>query len=334
MPAFCLSVHASYGCAHTGACCTAGWPIPFAPPQVAALADRGLVPREPEARLHWVTGSHAAVAEASSSPGRSRGSGDQDEPFLAARRDDGACVFFDAGHGRLCAIHRDAGVELLPASCRNFPRIALRDARGLHVTLSHYCPTAAGLLLSAGDLEVVDAPASLTLDGEVEGLDATAVLPPLLRPGMLADHDGYAVWERLGIAVLNDRGFTPAGALAVIAAATADTCAWRPGGMPLAAYATNAFARAVRQRARRHGPASRFDHAVKAFLAGHLFGSWAAYQHGGLMAVVDWLQAALALLADIHDAPGFIAAVRAADLRLRHTTDHVRPRPLPALRHH
>lgn len=331
MPAFCLSIHASYRCAHTGACCTAGWPIPFEPGQLPALVARGLVPREPTAQLRWITRAEAALSGAS--PGAEKGGVRPDEPLLAATRDDGACVFFDADRGRRCAIHRDAGVEFLPASCRNFPRIALRDARGLHVTLSHYCPTAAGLLLAAGELEIVEAPASLTLDGEVEGLEATSVLPPLLRPGMLADYEGYAAWERLGVAVLNDRGRSPERALAVIAAATADTCAWRPGGMALASHAADAFARAVRQSATRPGASSSFDHPVKAFLAGHLFGNWAAYQRGGIMAVVDWLRGALAMLGPIRDDTTFIAAVRAADLRLRHTTDHVRPRPLSALRH-
>ena len=34
VPAYCLSIHARYPCAHSGACCTAGWPIPVEPPLV------------------------------------------------------------------------------------------------------------------------------------------------------------------------------------------------------------------------------------------------------------------------------------------------------------
>ena len=40
---------------------------------------------------------------------------------------------------------------------------------------------------SVADFAIVPAPAALALDGEVEGLDARHVLPPLLRPEMLTD---------------------------------------------------------------------------------------------------------------------------------------------------
>src|SRR6185436_6391704 len=121
---------------------------------------------------------------------------------ILATREDGACVFFEPLAGRLCAVHRTVGPRLLPSACRNFPRIALRDPRGVFVTLSHYCPTAARLLLRDQDLAIVDAPASITLDGEVEGLDATGVLPPLLRQGMLMSLDAYDTWEREAVATL------------------------------------------------------------------------------------------------------------------------------------
>ena len=53
------------------------------------------------------------------------------------RRHAGACVFYDTDHDRLCSIQRDAGIELMPSACRNFPRVTLRDrARGIHHALA------------------------------------------------------------------------------------------------------------------------------------------------------------------------------------------------------
>jgi hypothetical protein len=256
---------------------------------------------------------------------------------LATTGDD-ACVFYDADHGRLCSIQRDAGAELMPSACHNFPRVTLRDARGVFITLSHFCPTAARLLLAAADISRIPAPAAISLGGDAEGLDATNVMPPLLRPDMLTDLDGYNAWEREGLAVLNDRDYSARLALAIIAAATADMCDWRPGVETLEMRVTRAFQRARSvPKASQHGPHSAFEHPTKAFLAAHLFASWTAYQSSGLPAVVQSLESALALLGNhIVDEQSFIDAVRAADLRLRHSGDHcpshVSPGSLPALR--
>jgi Fe-S-cluster containining protein len=323
----CLSIHAAYACEHSGACCRAPWPIPLEEAQVWRLRAQGLVP------------------ETGSLPVRPLESPVNGMTLRLATGGNGACVFFDAEGGRLCRIHRQAGPDMLPSTCRAFPRIALRDARGLLITLSHYCPTAARLLLNAGDILIVHAPASLSLGGEIGGLDATAVLPPLLRPGMLMDLEGYAKWEQEAIAVLNDGLLTAQDAVGVIRAATRDTCQWQPGVETLAEQASRAFVRAragVPQRGasaladapadrRRLGGGwsaprrdraagvSRLEHATKAFIAAHLFASWAAYQEGGLCAVVDAVEAALALVGTGHaDDESFLSTVRAADLRLRH----------------
>ena len=56
----------------------------------------------------------------------------------------GRCVFHDPA-GR-CAIHSALGHDALPLACRQFPRVSVTDPRGVSVTLSHYCPTAAALL--------------------------------------------------------------------------------------------------------------------------------------------------------------------------------------------
>ena len=225
----------------------------------------------------------------------------------------------------------------MPSACRNFPRVTLRDPRGIFVTLSHFCPTAASLLLSAGRIAVVDSPPSLSLEGEVEGLDATQVLPPLLRPGMLLDLEGYSAWEREGLAVLDDRRCTARQALDIIAEATAEVREWRPGRETLASCVARAF---ERSRSILDAPShdqSPFEHPTKAFLAAHLFASWAAYQGAGLTAVLQSVESALALVGNsIGDEQSFVDAVRAADLRLRHSGNdlprHVSPGSLPTLR--
>ena len=82
-----------------------------------------------------------------------------DTPALLGVQDH-VCVFFDAEHGRLCAVQRALGHDALPLACRQFPRVSLRDPRGVSVTLSHYCPTAASLLGSPRPVTIVrDAPA-------------------------------------------------------------------------------------------------------------------------------------------------------------------------------
>ena len=45
-----------------------------------------------------------------------------------------------------CRMHATLGHDALPLACRQFPRVTVEDPRGVSVTLSHYCPTAAGLL--------------------------------------------------------------------------------------------------------------------------------------------------------------------------------------------
>ena len=318
----CLSIHAGYACAHAGACCTAQWPIPVEQPLVDALRRRKIP----------VTGTPFETVSAAADGSRL--------PILATTKD-GACVFFEPAAGRLCAVHRTSGPGLLPSACRNFPRIAVRDPRGVFVTLSHYCPTAARLLLLDRDLAIVDAPPSITLDGEVEGLDATAVLPPLLRPGMLMSLDAYDAWEREAVAALNDRRLPPAEAVAAISAATAASSEWRPGNGELSAAIEEAFADA-RAAAGNRRAVSRLEHAVKSFLAAHAFASWAPYQHGGLGAAAATIQTALEQLARALPAawPGddagadetFITAVRQTDLLLRHAHTDVGAGSLSPLR--
>ena len=260
--------------------------------------------------------------------------------ILLDRKRDGACIFFvgdraayangDSQHGAdgggRCAIHRDAGPELLPTACRNFPRVSLRDRRGIFVTLSHYCPSAARLLLDAQEIAIVDAPPALSLNGLVDGLDATDVLPPLLRPGMLLDLDGYSAWESQGLAVLNEQAYPARAAVSILRAATAAARPWSPGAETLAARMLHAFdaARSAHVGQERREDDAPLERPKKAFVAAHLFASPAAYERCELTAVVDAVESALTKLetelGDSGDPQSFIAAVRRADFQLRHTS--------------
>ena len=181
-----LSIHANYGCRDSGACCTAGWRIPVEP-----------------ATEHAVTSLIAAGALTR----------ENDDPFerqegltVTALAADGACVFFERGSSMTphrCAIHRVAGHDAKPLACRQFPRVSLQDARGISVSLSHFCPTAAELLFGPGvPLEIVEAPPAFPSTGDYDGLNAMDALPPLVAPGMLMDLEAYDAWERHMVAVL------------------------------------------------------------------------------------------------------------------------------------
>ena len=167
--ATCLSFHAAYRCRQSGACCRAGWTIPF-----DAAEGQGVQ------TLRLTKGSLTGAA----------GGG-----TVAARHADGTCTFFeDATHH--CAIHDAGGHAALPVSCRMFPRVVLLDGRGTFISLSHFCPTAAALLFEEPGhawlpTAIVDAPPALTAVGPLDGLDARGVWPPLVRPGVMMDLESY-----------------------------------------------------------------------------------------------------------------------------------------------
>jgi hypothetical protein len=149
-----LSMHLPYQCRHAGACCTSGWDIPIEQSRVDAVS-------EVRARVEWLRPMPTAGPEVAGA---------------VAKTADGRCVF----HGGGCAIQRVRGHAALPAACQHFPRQVLMDPRGVFVSLSHFCPTAAELLFShEGPVEIVEGPPAVP-DGEPEGLDARDVLPPLL----------------------------------------------------------------------------------------------------------------------------------------------------------
>lgn len=153
---FWLNFHLPYRCRHSGACCTAGWPIPIEPERAIVLGCGGTLPQDAT----------------------------------------GACVF----HNGRCTVY-----EQRPMSCVHFPYVCVTDARGVQVTLSHYCPTAASLLFDhRGPIEIVEGPPPIAGFEIPEGLDARESLPPLReaspkpqapRPSLMS-YAEFSEWER------------------------------------------------------------------------------------------------------------------------------------------
>lgn len=315
---FCLSIHAQYGCRHSGACCSQ-WKVSASDPVVVEVVRR-----------HGL---------------RTHPAGDR-------------CVFRQRER---CAIHRAAGEEALPIGCRHYPRVLLRDQRGMLVSLSHYCPTAASLLFGAEPPRVVAAPAVLTVREPVEGLDARGELPPLLRPGMLADCDGYAAWETAVIDTFARTGCVER-ALTILETATEIVRGWKPGDAALADTVAIAFDSADGVSTRERGQAELtflrgaasaattfqtvpdlnqrwhairssddgLDRPIAHYLAARAFGNWIAYQGMGLRTVVGWLRACYDVLRTHAVAPvsagtlspaALAEAIRLTDLFMLHTID-------------
>jgi Fe-S-cluster containining protein len=320
-PVFALSIHADYKCRHSGACCTADWDVPVELPVYRSLGDqfrRGSLRVAPAAAP-----LHPFVVEPDLPDGAAA---------MLERTHEGDCVFFEPD-SHLCVVHRDAGEESLPATCRHFPRLAVADSRGTFVTLSHFCPTAASMLFREDvTLAIVDGPAAFP-PADYDGLRVTADdLPPLLSPSMLMDPAGYSAWESHMVT----RCAATASPESVVATLTADAGklgAWRPGETSLAAVVgalPDAFAPApieaslarslelrdeivdaipddlkptpdedgledaYRDRVRLAWPT--FARPVNHYLAAKAFASWTAYQGRGVATIVRGLDAALALV--------------------------------------
>jgi hypothetical protein len=303
VPTRCLSFHAAYRCRHAGECCRAGWDVEVEPHILTAVGT---------GQLGAARATPLAFTTAADGGAR-----------VPARTAAGECTFhLDCR----CSLQAAGGEAMLPSACRHFPRVYLRDGRGDLLTLSHFCPTAAGLLLDAAPVRIVPAEAPLALAEPIEGLDARGALPPLLRPGMLTDIAGYAAWEEAVLACLLAAEDADA-AFAAITAATEALRPWTPGRGPLAAAVPQAFAgiRAgeapsgpqplspafalvrdltgphplmdvpaefeTRWAAIRAGLDGRQQAVIGRYLAATVFGNWIAYRGQGLRSVVAWLRA-------------------------------------------
>jgi len=253
--------------------------------------------------------------------------------WIVQRDAGGDCVFFDRQGGRLCVIHRDLGSDALPSACRHFPRKVVIDPRGTLISLTHFCPTAAATLLTPGTLSIVDALPPLKLDPPIEGLDARNALPPLVRPGLLCDLEGYDAWERSGLAVFARSDLHFATCIDIVAAATESIRGWSPGGESLAMRVAAGFQAACGSHATPGWSASRaiervrfltmgqvgddllpvegfdnkwndypgrridwFNDGMKNYLGSRLFANWIAYQGRGLRTIVEWLRTCAAVV--------------------------------------
>jgi Fe-S-cluster containining protein len=289
-----LSFHARYRCAHSGACCTSSWPIPVE-------ADRLELMRSASAngQLRSRDGGNAFDFPEDAPP---------ETPALLSVSG-GRCAFFDDASHR-CRVHTALGHDALPLACRQFPRVVVTDPRGVSVVLSHYCPTAAGLLGDDARVTIIDAADAFPSDGEYVGLDARHSLPPLLRPDMLMDWESWWEFERLAVDYIANSRAPIERVLEELHAIVEAVRTWAPGPEPLIGRIRSTFAGASRATI----GASTDQAVLRQFLAAHAFANWTAHLGQGLRTWLRSIEAAHALMTSGHD-------VRHTDLMLRHLSD-------------
>ena len=319
---YALSIHADYKCQQSGICCTSDWDVPVEVPLYRTLTDA------------VATGklSRAAAEEEGYPTFILEPDLQDDAAALVGRASSGNCVFFHSRSG-LCVIHRDLGEPQLPSTCRHFPRLAVKDWRGTFISLTHYCPTAAGMLFREDvPLEIVEGPAAFP-PAPYEGLTVDPeAWPPLLKPEMLMDLDGYSAWERHMVArcalplspesvigtLARDarllRTFQPGNGslVAAVAGLPAETIV-TPGDLSLGASlllhaeVMKAVPDDVRPEPDTDGLQEAFERLVvpeweawhgplRKFLAAKAFANWTAYQGRGVLSIVRGLEAALAFV--------------------------------------
>lgn len=324
MPVYALSIHADYKCRHSGACCTADWDVPVELPLYKSLDDALT-----SSRL-----APAGVADQHTTPLIVEDDLPDDAAAMVARTSTGDCVFYHR-HSGLCVVHRDLGEAMLPATCRHFPRLAVRDARGTFISLTHYCPTAAASLFRDDlPVRIVESPPAFP-EADYEGLVITNDdWPPLLKPNVLADADSYGAWERHMVKRCADARLSPERVVAtlerdarlvravspVTGAAIAQAIARLPDAgvpAPVPHSLDDSFAHlgdvaAAIPEEWRPQPDTRglsesyaqfvrpewhtWSLPLKRYLAAKAFASWTAYQGNGFLTIVHGIDAALALV--------------------------------------
>jgi len=230
-----LSFHRDYRCAHAGLCCTSGWPIPVEV-ETAARISAAIDEEQLDLSHTWAGRPALHSGRAAAPPAVFDLSATADpewvEPVLAVDRR-GRCALYESDTG-LCTLHRQRGEAWLPTACRHFPRVAVIDPRGVFVSLSHYCPTAARLLLDPAPPPAIDEdPPGFPPSRDYEGLDARDALPPLLRPGVLHTLESYSRWEAFLVSSFADPRGSVEAALGVIVAVAEDLRTWVPAVGPL-----------------------------------------------------------------------------------------------------
>jgi hypothetical protein len=319
---YALSIHADYRCRHAGACCSAGWDVPVEVPLYRRLEEA------------LGAGRLRPAAEAfDGAPFITDDDLPDDAAAIVAQTRTGDCVFYHRSSG-LCVVHRDLGEPQLPSACRHFPRVALTDVRGTFISLSHYCPTAASMLFrDEVPLAIVEAPPAFP-PAEYEGLVVTPdAWPPLLRPKMLMDIDGYDAWERHMVGRCANPVLSPEAVVATLERDARVARGFRPNGRSLTAVvralprdtveapshvtleaSLDLHEEVLRAVPEEYQPGlsneglgsvfvrdvtaewARWHAPLKRYLAAKAFASWTAYQGQGLLTIVRGLEAALALV--------------------------------------
>lgn len=337
-----LSFHADYRCQNTGVCCSSGWDV-----AVETSVQLQLTPRLQEHAPQLPNGPDGFVALSQPPTGC----------HSAFRRDDAGVCWFRDKERRDCAIHREFGEESLASACRQFPRVAVLEPGQTSVSLSHYCPTAAGLLFrEPSEFRIVDASEAFPSTWPFEGLDARQAYSPLLRPGVLLGFDGLRAFESSAVAVLAAPDVRAA--VARIAAAVERIRAWRPDLGPLPVWIQRAFHEAVPLRTHMAADPRRvltgsvpaggsspprlpdfaeadpdlspkIDLALRRYLAARLVGAWVMFQAEDLATVASYMGLCLDSVLLFESARNrtepevdrWREAIREADLWLLHYCD-------------
>jgi len=265
---FWLNFHVDYACRQSGMCCTSGWPIPVERTRVPLIEEaitRDVIPLRV---LPWFTPDAAAP---------------DDIAGTLALRDNGHCVFFEAGRPG-CSIH---GVK--PGACVHFPYVCLIDQRGVRVNLSHFCPTAVSLLFEhRGPIEIVEGPNPLQNADALEGLDARDALPPARSEQQLMSFEEFSEWERFRVSTARVEEWNDDDLALFEQARAAVPAPW--SWQPVPDNVSSAWWSGV-------APVwHRFDDVCTRYAAAKIFGSWSAYLGHGLDAVTKTAAMAAAVL--------------------------------------
>jgi hypothetical protein len=159
----------------------------------------------------------------------------------------------------------------------------------VHVTLSHYCPTAAALLFEhRGPIAIVEGPAP-TGDDDVEGMDATESLPPLAADRKtLLSFEEVTAWERDRIARAKVEALHADDVALFNHARAAVPAPWTWAAPP--EHVDEIWWSLV-------APAwSNFDDVLANYAAAKLFASWSLYLGDGLEAAAHTARIASAVL--------------------------------------
>jgi Fe-S-cluster containining protein len=274
---FWLNFHTGYACRHSGMCCSSGWPIPVERDRVAAIDAAIVRDAIPLRVVPWLAPEDGAP---------------EDVAGTLALRDNGHCVFFEAGRPG-CSIH-----DVKPAGCVHFPYVCLIDQRGVQVTLSHFCPTAASMLFEHRDpIAIVEG--SSPVPDDLEGLDARESLPPtyaeasvggptVAKTTRLMTFDELTEWERdqVSRARIDELDSEDLALFNQARAAVPAPWSWPDAPEHLDGLWFSQVAPAW----------SRFDDVLARYAAAKIFASWSLYLGHGLEAAAHTARMAAAVV--------------------------------------